>query len=674
MRWGVGAGASRLVSGTMTIHERLERSLAEFEGTEACVLFGSGYLANVGVLQALGTPGRTIFSDALNHASIIDGCRLARRRRRSSTSTATSTTSAGRLREHGGSGDVIVTDSVFSMDGDVAPLAGIVELARRHGALVVVDEAHATGALGPGGRGAVAEAGLEGEVDVLVGTLSKALGSYGGYACASREIVELLVNRARGADLLDRAVAAGGRRRPGRARAARRAAAPPREAPGAPPRSCAASSPAAGIPVPEGRTQIVPLIVGDADARGPPVRGAARARRVRAGDPPPDGARGQLAPAADRDGLAHRDRADAAPSAPSPRPRGSPAWRSPRRSSRRCRSRKRRSSRPGERVARGCFVTATDTGVGKTILAAALLASLRARGVEVHARKPVADRARRARPEPARRPRAARVADRRAAGDGRAGALRSGGRAALAAELAGRPIDVAGARSRTCAAAGTVIVEGIGGLLVPLAAGWDVRALARELGLGVRRGRATGARHDQPHAAHARGRARRRPRRARRRADALAGRSRRDRALEPRDDRAPRRGRGRDARDAARALARRARARRATRSPTSGGSTDRRRGRAARATPARAARGGAAARGAPVRERPAPRADARQRPRRPAAGAAARGRRRAPRAMPAATARSAMRPSSMRSKRVPSGLISMKPTGRASIAPPPPPP
>src|ERR1019366_2915201 len=97
------------------------------------------------------------------------------------------------LRDRGREGDVIVTDSVFSMDGDVAPLAGIVTLARRHGALVVVDEAHATGTLGPGGRGAVAEAGLEGEVEVLVGTLSKALGSYGGYVCARSEIVELLV-------------------------------------------------------------------------------------------------------------------------------------------------------------------------------------------------------------------------------------------------------------------------------------------------------------------------------------------------------------------------------------------------------------------------------------------------------------------------------------------------
>jgi glycine C-acetyltransferase/8-amino-7-oxononanoate synthase len=264
MRWGVGAGASRLVSGTMTIHERLERRLAEFEGSESCVLFGSGYLANVGVLQALGTAGRTIFSDALNHASIIDGCRLARADTFVYGHCDLDHLEWG-LRERGREDDVIVTDSIFSMDGDVAPLAGIVELARRHGARVVVDEAHATGALGPGGRGAIAEAGLDGEVDVLVGTLSKALGSYGGYVCASREIVELLLNSSRSLIFST--------------------APPPPAAAGAlaalellieqplRPQKLAAMAEllrreleTQGMPALEGRTQIVPLIVGDADA------------------------------------------------------------------------------------------------------------------------------------------------------------------------------------------------------------------------------------------------------------------------------------------------------------------------------------------------------------------------------------------------------------------------
>jgi 8-amino-7-oxononanoate synthase len=197
MRWGVGAGASRLVSGTMTVHRRLEERLAAFKGTESCVLFGSGYLANLGAIGALAGPGDAVFSDELNHASIVDGCRVSRARvhvyRHCDTEHL-----AWSLRRHGGSGRrLVATDSVFSMDGDLAPLEEIVELARAHRACTLVDEAHATGAVGPGGRGAVAQAGLEGEVDVLVGTLGKALGSYGAYACATEEVVRYLVNTAR---------------------------------------------------------------------------------------------------------------------------------------------------------------------------------------------------------------------------------------------------------------------------------------------------------------------------------------------------------------------------------------------------------------------------------------------------------------------------------------------
>ena len=195
-RWGVGAGASRLVSGTMTIHGRLEERLAAFKGSEACVLFGSGYLANLGVIGALAGSGDTIFSDELNHASIIDGCRLSRAavhvyRHRDVEHLEWS------LHRHGAGRRLIVTDSVFSMDGDVAPLAQLAEVAGAYGARLVVDEAHAIGSLGPGGRGAVAEAGLEGEVDVVIGTLGKALGSYGAYACASAEMVRYLINTAR---------------------------------------------------------------------------------------------------------------------------------------------------------------------------------------------------------------------------------------------------------------------------------------------------------------------------------------------------------------------------------------------------------------------------------------------------------------------------------------------
>ncbi|HEX8085881.1 MAG TPA: 8-amino-7-oxononanoate synthase [Solirubrobacteraceae bacterium] len=196
MRWGVGAGASRLVSGTMTVHRRLEERLADFKGVDRTLLFGSGYLANVGVVSALAGAGQAVFSDELNHASIVDGCRLAR--------AETVVYRHGDV-EHlawcvgrtGGRGGVIVTDSVFSMDGDVAPLADIVDVARQAGLRVVVDEAHGTGCYGPGGRGAVAEAGLEGEIDVVIGTLGKALGAYGAFAACSATMAEFLVNCAR---------------------------------------------------------------------------------------------------------------------------------------------------------------------------------------------------------------------------------------------------------------------------------------------------------------------------------------------------------------------------------------------------------------------------------------------------------------------------------------------
>ncbi len=196
MRWGVGAGASRLVCGNMTIHRRLEERLAAFKGSSACVLFGSGYLANTGIVAALAREGDVVFSDELNHASIVDGCRLARAETFVYRHADTEHLAWG-LRQAGPRAALIATDGVFSMDGDVAPLSEIVELAHRHDARVMVDDAHGTGAVGPGGRGTVAAAGLEGEVDVVVGTLSKALGSYGGYACCDRTMAKFLVNSAR---------------------------------------------------------------------------------------------------------------------------------------------------------------------------------------------------------------------------------------------------------------------------------------------------------------------------------------------------------------------------------------------------------------------------------------------------------------------------------------------
>ena len=196
MRWGAGAGAARLISGTMEPHVELEAGLAEFKGYQAALLFGSGYLANTGTIAALAGKGEVVFSDELNHASIVDGCRLSRAETFVYRHGDVEHLAWG-LRGAGERAALIVTDGLFSMDGDVAPLAELQELARRHRCRLMVDEAHATGAIGPHGRGSVAAAGLSGEVDVVVGTLGKALGSYGAYACAAAETVEFLVNTAR---------------------------------------------------------------------------------------------------------------------------------------------------------------------------------------------------------------------------------------------------------------------------------------------------------------------------------------------------------------------------------------------------------------------------------------------------------------------------------------------
>ena len=265
MRWGVGAGASRLVSGTMTIHRRLEERLAAWEGSEACLLFGSGYLANLGTIGALAGAGDTVFSDELNHASIVDGCRLSRAEVVVYKHGDVDDLDRLMRRHGGGARRLIVTDSVFSMDGDVAPLAEIVELAKEYGARTIVDEAHATGVLGPGGRGAVAQAGLEGEVDVVVGTLGKALGSYGAYACADEEMIRYLINTARslifstapGPPAVAGALAALEllQERPHRVQRLRSAA-----------RTLRGALAHEGFPVVEEEMQIVPLLVGDAAA------------------------------------------------------------------------------------------------------------------------------------------------------------------------------------------------------------------------------------------------------------------------------------------------------------------------------------------------------------------------------------------------------------------------
>jgi glycine C-acetyltransferase/8-amino-7-oxononanoate synthase len=180
----------------MTVHRELEQRLATFKGSETALLFGSGYLANLGVVGALAGAGDVVFSDELNHASIIDGCRLSRADTFVYAHNDVEHLAWG-LAQAGPRASLIVTESVFSMDGDVAPLEEIAELARRHRVRVVVDEAHATGCIGPGGRGAVADAGLDGQIDVVIGTLGKALGSYGAFAACDEEVAELLTNSAR---------------------------------------------------------------------------------------------------------------------------------------------------------------------------------------------------------------------------------------------------------------------------------------------------------------------------------------------------------------------------------------------------------------------------------------------------------------------------------------------
>jgi 8-amino-7-oxononanoate synthase len=193
---GTSAGASRLISGSMSIHAELESRLADFKGTEAALLFGSGYLANTGTIAALARRGEVVFSDQLNHASIIDGCRLAGAETCVYRHKDMEHLEWG-LRRASGRAALIVTDGVFSMDGDLAPLEELAELSGRHRCRLLVDEAHATGCIGQGGRGSVAAAGLSGEVDVIVGTLGKALGGYGAYVCGSAKLVDYLINASR---------------------------------------------------------------------------------------------------------------------------------------------------------------------------------------------------------------------------------------------------------------------------------------------------------------------------------------------------------------------------------------------------------------------------------------------------------------------------------------------
>ncbi len=195
---GVGSGAVRTIAGTMKVHLDLEEQIARFKNTEACVVFQSGFVANAGTVAAILGKDDLIISDELNHASIIDGCRLSK--------------AAIKVFKHKDLEDcericketeswpgrkLLITDGVFSMDGDIAPLPQLCDLAEKYNCIMMIDDAHSSGVLGRGGRGTVDHLGCHGRVDIQVGTLSKAIGSMGGYVCGSRDLIEFLYHRAR---------------------------------------------------------------------------------------------------------------------------------------------------------------------------------------------------------------------------------------------------------------------------------------------------------------------------------------------------------------------------------------------------------------------------------------------------------------------------------------------
>jgi glycine C-acetyltransferase len=197
-RYGAGSGAVRTISGTMDLHMELERRIAKFKNVEACVVFQSGFAANAGTVSAILGPEDHIVSDQLNHASIIDGARLSRAKIH--VFPHKDHEAAGRILAglDGAPGHkLLITDGVFSMDGDIGPLPQLVEIAEKHGAIMMVDDAHSSGVLGRNGRGTIDHFNLHGRVDIQVGTLSKAIGVLGGYVCGTKDLIEFLYHRAR---------------------------------------------------------------------------------------------------------------------------------------------------------------------------------------------------------------------------------------------------------------------------------------------------------------------------------------------------------------------------------------------------------------------------------------------------------------------------------------------
>src|SRR5213595_3947368 len=197
-KYGVGSGAVRTVSGTMSIHMELEEKIARFKNTEACVVFQSGFAANAGTVSAILGKDDFIISDELNHASIIDGARLSRAKILvfEHKDIAQAEEKLASVKNEPGK-KLLISDGVFSMDGDIGPLPALCDLAEKYGAIMMVDDAHASGVLGRNGRGTIDHFKVHGRVDIQVGTLSKAVGALGGYVCGSRDLIDFLYHRAR---------------------------------------------------------------------------------------------------------------------------------------------------------------------------------------------------------------------------------------------------------------------------------------------------------------------------------------------------------------------------------------------------------------------------------------------------------------------------------------------
>jgi glycine C-acetyltransferase len=197
-KYGVGSGAVRTVAGTMRIHMQLEEKIAKFKNVEACVVFQSGFAANAGTVSAILGKDDFIISDELNHASIIDGARLSRAKIKvfRHKDAAHAEELLKEIKDEPGH-KLLITDGVFSMDGDIGPLPALCDVAEKYGAIMMVDDAHASGVLGQNGRGTVDHFNVHGRVDIQVGTLSKAIGALGGYVCGSKDLIDFLYHRAR---------------------------------------------------------------------------------------------------------------------------------------------------------------------------------------------------------------------------------------------------------------------------------------------------------------------------------------------------------------------------------------------------------------------------------------------------------------------------------------------